>query len=494
MRIGELARRTGVGVSALRAWESRFGFLEPERSPAGHRLYLETDVERVEAVLRFVSEGLTLSAATARVVSSGTGALPAGEGDSLLYGQILGAVNQGIWVSRDGRTRYVNRRMAELMGCSVDDLLTLPVFELHDPMDLDTVEERAPTVPAGGRLRFTQTLRRPDGSTFLAEIDTTPLFDRAGRGDGAVAMVSDVTARAEAEARSWFGFVLLDSIGEAVAAADPGGRLVYVNAAAERLFGWRAADVIGKDGRKLIAAPDASADADRIHGQLLDGQRYAGNLTLTRSDGTEFVARLTAAPSFDQHGTLLGLIAIITDQTERDRLGRERRGLESQMETLAILGALALRRRAGPAAATSLILKEAVEAIRRQLEADHATVFDVIAGDDEVRARVASRPLGPTASVSSGSNSFAGYVALARKVVVVGDTRHDRRFESRDTWPGFRTASAIGAPIFGPEGIRGVLTAESSRPDRFDLSAGHFLQAIANITGVVLLGPHFDGA
>ena len=52
MRVGELARRTGVGVSTLRAWESRFRFLQPQRSPAGHRVYLESDVGRVEAVLR----------------------------------------------------------------------------------------------------------------------------------------------------------------------------------------------------------------------------------------------------------------------------------------------------------------------------------------------------------------------------------------------------------------------------------------------------------
>ncbi|MDQ1697550.1 MAG: MerR family transcriptional regulator, light-induced transcriptional regulator, partial [Frankiaceae bacterium] len=55
MRVGELSRRTGVGVSTLRAWESRFHFLEPERSEAGHRMYAESDVERVNAVHRLVA-------------------------------------------------------------------------------------------------------------------------------------------------------------------------------------------------------------------------------------------------------------------------------------------------------------------------------------------------------------------------------------------------------------------------------------------------------
>ena len=74
MRIGELARRTGVGVSTLRAWEGRFRFLEPTRTAAGHRLYDLGDVERVEAVVRLLGEGLTLPAAIARVAMVGPGA------------------------------------------------------------------------------------------------------------------------------------------------------------------------------------------------------------------------------------------------------------------------------------------------------------------------------------------------------------------------------------------------------------------------------------
>ena len=71
--------------------------------------------------------------------------------------------------------------------------------------------------------------------------------------------------------------------------------------------------------------------------------------------------------------------------------------------------------------------------------------------------------------------------------MVVDDTRREWRFEPCQTWPGFRPASAIGAPIFGPDGLRGVITAEHSAPRRFDQAASHFLQGIANIIGTALL-------
>ena len=39
LRIGELARRSGVSTDLLRAWERRYGLLEPTRTAAGYRLY-----------------------------------------------------------------------------------------------------------------------------------------------------------------------------------------------------------------------------------------------------------------------------------------------------------------------------------------------------------------------------------------------------------------------------------------------------------------------
>src|SRR3954451_25096951 len=171
MRIGELSRRTGVGVSTLRAWESRFGFLRPKRSAAGHRVYDEGDLERVNAVHRLMAEGLTLSAAIARVASADTMQLPASESQALLYSQILEAVAQGIWVICDGRTRYANQRMADLMGYSLDELVALPINDIFDPAVLPLIKKRMTRVRAGQRLHFSQELRRGDGSVFLAEVN-----------------------------------------------------------------------------------------------------------------------------------------------------------------------------------------------------------------------------------------------------------------------------------------------------------------------------------
>jgi DNA-binding transcriptional MerR regulator len=58
MRIGELARRSGVSVRALRYYEEQ-GLLAPDRSESGQRHYLETAVERVRFFQDMYAAGLT---------------------------------------------------------------------------------------------------------------------------------------------------------------------------------------------------------------------------------------------------------------------------------------------------------------------------------------------------------------------------------------------------------------------------------------------------
>ena len=57
LRIGELSRRLGVSDHVLRAWESRYGLLQPVRSAGGFRLYSEADARRVGRMQAHLARG-----------------------------------------------------------------------------------------------------------------------------------------------------------------------------------------------------------------------------------------------------------------------------------------------------------------------------------------------------------------------------------------------------------------------------------------------------
>ena len=75
VRIGELAKRTGVSPELLRAWEQRYGLLQPTRTPGGFRLYSAADEARVQGMQSLVSGGLA-AAQAARLILSDSEPVP----------------------------------------------------------------------------------------------------------------------------------------------------------------------------------------------------------------------------------------------------------------------------------------------------------------------------------------------------------------------------------------------------------------------------------
>jgi DNA-binding transcriptional MerR regulator len=68
LRIGELSRRVGVTDHALRAWESRYGLLQPVRSAGGFRLYSAADEGRIRQMQAYLAEGLSAAEAARTVL------------------------------------------------------------------------------------------------------------------------------------------------------------------------------------------------------------------------------------------------------------------------------------------------------------------------------------------------------------------------------------------------------------------------------------------
>ncbi len=63
LRIGELSRRVGVPPELLRAWEQRYGLLQPVRSAGGFRLYTTADENRVRSMRGHLDAGISAAQA-----------------------------------------------------------------------------------------------------------------------------------------------------------------------------------------------------------------------------------------------------------------------------------------------------------------------------------------------------------------------------------------------------------------------------------------------
>lgn len=61
MKIGEIAKRSGMGIETIRYYEREGLLLEPKRRPSGYRQYDESTIDRLEYIRRAKELGFTLA-------------------------------------------------------------------------------------------------------------------------------------------------------------------------------------------------------------------------------------------------------------------------------------------------------------------------------------------------------------------------------------------------------------------------------------------------
>jgi diguanylate cyclase (GGDEF)-like protein/PAS domain S-box-containing protein len=118
------------------------------------------------------------------------------------YRRIVETAEEGIWtIDAEGNTTFVNKKMAEMLGYSADEMAGMHLFTFMDEEWKATayvnMEHRRKGIFEQHEFRFL----RKDGTYMYALLSTNPLYDSNGNYIGALAMVTDITERKKAEDR-----------------------------------------------------------------------------------------------------------------------------------------------------------------------------------------------------------------------------------------------------------------------------------------------------
>jgi PAS domain S-box-containing protein len=243
--------------------------------------------------------------------------------------------------------------------------------------------------------------------------------------------------------------MVLDTAPDAFITLDRDGVIMGWNAAAERLFGWRAAEAVGKKMRELILPPEFADRHDERRIALIASESPLAmehfEVEFQRRDGGRFPGEATVS-KVDIEGEVF-VSGFITDVTERVRREAEREALlreqaaRAEAERVAELvarmqalvdAALAHRTLDG-------ILRELVTQVRGVLDADAATIY--ITDESERLSVGASAP----ADVIGGGE-FANTVAEAREAMLsTGDA-----------------GALVGVPLLAEDEVTAVLVARAA--------------------------------
>jgi len=225
-----------------------------------------------------------------------------------------------VGVDQAGVIQFVNRQTELLFGYDRDALVGQLVETLVPessravhPGHRGSYVEDPMARPMGAGLELTG-LRR-DGTQFPVDISLSPLQTR----DGLLltAAVRDVTEQRKAFEAAGRLAAIVESTDDAVIGTTLEGIVTTWNAAAERMFGYSTAEIIGKSG-SLLDDTDRAEARPAARARIAAGHQVDRFETmLTRKDGTRFPASCTLSGVRDVDGRVVGASLIARDLTEQ---------------------------------------------------------------------------------------------------------------------------------------------------------------------------------
>lgn len=254
---------------------------------------------------------------------------------------LIETAQEGVWLlDAAGNTVYVNQRMAEMLGYTRAEMLGRPFYDFMDDRARAEAQALFERRRQGIREQHDFRFRRKDGSDLWTIVSATPLYDARGQFTGALGMITDITARRQAEealraSQHQLGQII-EHLPVAVFAVDRTGKPQYENRLARELLGKRI-DELNDDARvgqlsrhyqAYLVGTDQLYPAKRAPlAQALAGKRATvDDMEIRRPDRT-IPLEVSAAPITDAAGNVVLAIAVFHDISERRQAEAERQRL-----------------------------------------------------------------------------------------------------------------------------------------------------------------------
>ena len=224
-----------------------------------------------------------------------------------------------VGMDQQGVIRFVNRQTESLFGYDRDQLVGQPIQSLVPESLWQIYAEHQQNYFADPRTRSSGvdvelSGRHHDGTQFpinvsLSHIDTGDVLL-------VITAVRDVATQQQAVKNAQLISAIVQGSEDVIISGSLGGAITSWNPAAERMYGYSSAEIIGRPA-KLLTPKDRAGEVEAVLGQIKAGRRVERLETKrVRKDATVFPVLLTVSPIRDENGTIFGTSVIHRDLTD----------------------------------------------------------------------------------------------------------------------------------------------------------------------------------
>jgi PAS domain S-box-containing protein len=235
----------------------------------------------------------------------------------------------------DYRILDINVTFERIIGLSKNDVIGRDASEIYGTGEPPFLDKYAQVAESGEPLSF---------ETYWAPMDKYFLISAFSPRKGQFGTVfTDITDQKIMEERlrdsEEYLSTTLNSIGDAVITTDELGRIVRMNPIAEKLTGWHFSEAQGRLLKQVFAIYNENTRQKAVNpvtkvlkkGVIVG---LANPTVLVSKDGTEYYIDDRAAPIHNEKGTMIGVVLIFRDISEKYKTEAELRRSEARYRTL----------------------------------------------------------------------------------------------------------------------------------------------------------------
>jgi PAS domain S-box-containing protein len=390
------------------------------------------------------------------------------------YRCIVETADEGIWtIDAEGKTTFVNQKMADMLACTGEEMLGQSLFAFMDAEGVAIAEDNLNRRREGISEKHDFKFLRRDGRDLWAMVSTNSLSDKEGRYVGALAMVADITDRKQTEAalqqseakfRSLYELTSLPVLmlyEKAIADANTATLKLFGCTAPQQLYGKNPGELSppfqpnGRDSLSLVNEMMAIA---------FERGNHRFEWVHQRLDGTDFPAEVVL--TVIEVGTQKIIQAVVQDLTDRklaeETLVRSEQALRQQAQREQLLNQIANQIRNSLDLDT--ILATAVQEIRNLMQLDwcifiwyrpnsNPPMWEIVC-----EAKNADLPsLLGTYAVDDQSSAAVQQI-LGRQIMRVDDVSLFEDVEVRAIFQLFNINSVLSLPVHTASGDIGTIS------------------------------------
>ncbi len=245
-------------------------------------------------------------------------------------------------VSDDGGLVFANSKITSVLGYTFEEIKDRQFIEFVPEEYHAEMSRRWVQLMQGIGGNYELQIIKKDGTL----VDCLISYSRVKGFDENLILVKDITNRKAAEKENRTLAHAVKSIGECVSITDLEDKVLFVNDAFLKTYGYEERELLGKD-IKIVRSRSNEAEMNQgILASTIDGS-WQGEIVNRRKDGSEFPVSLSTSVVTNDEGKSIALIGVATDITERTRAEqalvasevRYRRLFESAQDGILILDA-----------------------------------------------------------------------------------------------------------------------------------------------------------